>query len=691
MKQSILDNHENKAESNRKMLEMKNQHLEERRKENKAMDDHRRSMQRKAVEEKSRRAKEEADRLAEQKAAASATKIAEKKAERDRYEEDLRKKQNEDRNTGNQEFLDKMQKIKERGDGVVNDKAKKTLRELESKEELSRQEKKKVQDAIDRRRQLKAIKQEAFEINAMRTKKQKKHKMDKLERDIRNKDMRCNAIKKGFQVLGQMRNSMKDIVNVTQSLMKEEMHKLRHTDSFEPDKVIERALKVSEEILFPRLEHTFGTKPMVEQNVFSKSEDLFKFDFKSDDFAQSAEAFLDDGTNDKHANVQKETSKATTKEIDPSITEIQRPNSVLPRSNFATLAVEQINKDALLKSLVASCEKSKLEIDSKGASPGKHSPSNQSPMGKSPAHTKPKKKSPSKSQMDADLELIRKHQPAILDIGEGTGNPHSPDLRQVSTASVNSRASSRIDRANKETDHLGRSIGEPDIPGVDIPIFPFNPNSEEAMAEEAAKAEELRKSDAAAAAKKKQFAPSTKTPMMRTDQNEKAKFLTPPVGKFRREFSTDHPLAAKGTGKYKDEAKKGLVPTGLPDDVVTTYGNVKTAVDTANKVEKLTYAAQNRNIDPTLEVEVLRQQQNETLKQIIAEEQAAEEERQRIKKEIENGEERQRLDLVFTEERRRANQRIINATKEHEATIKEAVLRTMNLAPTKTTINSIGK
>lgn len=39
-------------------------------------------------------------------------------------------------------------------------------------------------------------------------------------------------------------------------------------------------------------------------------------------------------------------------------------------------------------------------------------------------------------------------------------------------------------------------------------------------------------------------------PPIRTDVNEKAKYLEVPPGKFRREFSLDHPLAAEGKGRF---------------------------------------------------------------------------------------------------------------------------------------------
>ena len=41
--------------------------------------------------------------------------------------------------------------------------------------------------------------------------------------------------------------------------------------------------------------------------------------------------------------------------------------------------------------------------------------------------------------------------------------------------------------------------------------------------------------------------------------------------------------------------------------------------------------------------------------------------------------EAQRMELVFAEERRRASERIVNLTKEHEKRIKDAVLSMTNL------------
>lgn len=54
----------------------------------------------------------------------------------------------------------------------------------------------------------------------LRAKKAQDYKLLKLHIDIRNKDERCAAIRKGFFALDQMRNSMKDIMDKTNAELK---------------------------------------------------------------------------------------------------------------------------------------------------------------------------------------------------------------------------------------------------------------------------------------------------------------------------------------------------------------------------------------------------------------------------------------------------------------------------------------
>lgn len=159
-------------------------------------------------------------------------------------------------------------------------------------------------------------------------------------------------------------------------------------------------------------------------------------------------------------------------------------------------------------------------------------------------------------------------------------------------------------------------------------------------------------------------------------------------------------MPSGGTGKYKRELSSGYLPTGLKkappqkapgkgalagaSGASKSRGAMKSAVaqtlDTAAQIERLTYSAQSRVIDPQSRLELLKKQQNATLKRILQEERAAEEERERAAQAAAaDAVEKQRLDAIFAEERRRASERIIAATREHEELMKQAMLGMMDL------------
>jgi hypothetical protein len=106
-----------------------------------------------------------------------------------------------------------------------------------------------------------------------RARKAEEYRLLKIAADLKNKEDRCNAIKKGFFALDQMRNSMKDIMEKTNTELKvqrsrphnirlasnrvvwfsqHELHQLRHKDMFSPDRVVATALQVGNHVLFPK-------------------------------------------------------------------------------------------------------------------------------------------------------------------------------------------------------------------------------------------------------------------------------------------------------------------------------------------------------------------------------------------------------------------------------------------------------
>jgi outer membrane translocation and assembly module TamA len=138
-------------------------------------------------------------------------------------------------------------------------------------------------------------------------------------------------------------------------------------------------------------------------------------------------------------------------------------------------------------------------------------------------------------------------------------------------------------------------------------------------------------------------------------------------------------------GKYKKEKSKSLKLAS------STAKQVPTDED---RIERLTYAAQAIIVDPEKQLERLRKEQNEFLLIVLSQEKRAEEERERALKQLdidmqtslhpdEVARERQKLELLFVDERKRASERIIALTKEHEAKIREAVVQMMDIRNSK--------
>lgn len=183
----------------------------------------------------------------------------------------------------------------------------------------------------------------------------------------------------------------------------------------------------------------------------------------------------------------------------------------------------------------------------------------------------------------------------------------------------------------------------------------------------------------------------SKQEALRTDKNEKAKYMKLPAGKFRREFSLDHPLAPNGKGKYHQELQQGLKPVGIfINPIKRNNEDIEETIKLSEKMEKLTYEAQTSVLNKTItgvndeksindHLENLKKELNQNLENLLNEERIAEEERLQTISKIIDPQEKYNLELIFAEERQRASEKIIQATKENENTLKQAVLKTMNL------------
>ena len=166
-------------------------------------------------------------------------------------------------------------------------------------------------------------------------------------------------------------------------------------------------------------------------------------------------------------------------------------------------------------------------------------------------------------------------------------------------------------------------------------------------------------------------------------QSDKSMFLRTKTGEFRREHSGDHPLAPGGKGNYKKEIANGTRPAGTGGGKLTIPGNSLTPSQASAQIEKLSLAAQVKVVDPQRQLEQLRREQNEALMRVLEEEKAAEDARERMSRSILSEVEAARLELVFSEERRRASERIVRLTREHEARVKQSVLSLTTLSQSK--------
>ena len=189
------------------------------------------SRQRKAEDEEQRKAEEAKRRRESEKRAAKAKNDAEKKAASDRQkmldainaDEMKRNRLKEHREYERQAKLaekhatgsNKAEDIAKTKTNAINAKKEKTLQELRFKEALTKQELEKAEQAREKRRQIKAIRQEAYDLAAARQAKADAYKVKQAKDAIKLKNDKCQAIQDGFKNLSYMRNKYKKIIIIT--------------------------------------------------------------------------------------------------------------------------------------------------------------------------------------------------------------------------------------------------------------------------------------------------------------------------------------------------------------------------------------------------------------------------------------------------------------------------------------------
>jgi hypothetical protein len=278
-----------------------------------------------------------------------------------------------------------------------------------------------------------------------------------------------------------------------------------------------------------------------------------------------------------------------------------------------------------------------------------------------------------------------------------SNNEHNNNRRSPLKASPASSPTNKSNLANKLRADLQKSQ-ENDLrrsqsnDGLNLPVFALQPLDEALLHTSNSFESHERRTPNSTNSRGK-----SRKDTLRTDKNHKAKYMNTPQGKFRREFSLDHPLAPGGTGQYKRERSLGKLPTGLGLEIerldLTNEDNINLKAKThafdsknaeeltrsADKIERLTYTAQNKVVDPQNALQELKAQQNLTLKQVLEEERVHEEKRRVTSDQVHDADERHNLEQVFAIERKKASERIVTLTKQHEEAMKTAILNSMNL------------
>lgn len=596
-------------------------------------------------------------------------------------EEEEKKKREAGKNFAIQ---DKLSKIRAQKDKVEQDKIQGTAAQLKLKEAVFKKEMEKLKAQQDRRKQIKMIRQEAFELSNRRRKKADDYKHARLLAEIKRKDDIYQAQKQGSETLGHMRHLMHEIMQKTKLELKTEIHNLNHKDTLNPDNVVQKVLEVSSSVMFPHLSSKF---------VIDAGPQKFDDGSKSG-FTMSSNGESKSNNNNRASTAPQQGGKAKSSlgltEADISANTKKRPKSrahsrepstplplrLLEPANVATdiaatktrvlegpsqtelierqkeiqrqqIANSNNRKSLQIKSTQRKMETQFLEVEAKQLA---H-------YGKSPvAHLPPA--SPAKGNqieegrldftqsgsLAAEPTEIRLTRP-ISKAGSSKSHMSGSDVLPVFD---DDDAMSGSGRGQIFT----RQDNSPMKPGT-IAIGDMGP-SMTAVFEE------------------------TGLPIPR-DANGKGpdgRRVKEKPGEFRREYSHDHPLAG-GQGKYKKERGLGKRPVG---------GAALNAIRTQQEepIEKLTInisrsdmrmpAPASSGKDLRSALEKLRKDQNEILLRVLEEERKAEEDRARAARSVPDVDEKNRLELVFAEERRRASERIIQLTKEHEANLKAIVL-----------------
>jgi len=559
------------------------------------------------------------------------------------------------------EKLAAIRKAKEDG---AKEKVERTKAQMELKEALFKQEQEKLKTQKDRRKNIKMIRQEAYELAAQRRKKADDHKFEQLKAEIKRKEDRVNAMSEGKETLNHMRHVMAEIMQKTKLELKEGIHDLGHKGILSPDKVVDKVFEVSSNTMFPHLAQKFVVQTVVNEDADLEAEMASTTDSMGRPVtapAKKKSSSLGLTGSDLGASIKKPgTARTASRE---KSTHLQ----------LKTLAPHVVAKDVIVT-------KARVVEGIRDADAG--------------AAITPKERPIDRGTMQANI--MRQQMQSTIE-------ETTREMARLGSASA-SLASGQLDGDERSFGSRGnmsntaRAAAEPGQIRLQRPVGGSMSKYDAATGDVAglfddASAGGLSSKSGGGAIFDR--SPSNTMPMAmgsmgpsldavydeaRGGKSEVKKGpdgrdLRTKAGEFRREYSNDHPLAPGGKGKYTKEKKLGKRAVGAGAALDAVRAQKAAPVERLTlRVENLDMRSPNQAVDMRSRVEQLRKEQNEILLRVLDEERKFEEDRGRAGKMAKDINERNRLELVFAEERRRASERIVSLTKEHERKLKEAVV-----------------
>ena len=552
----------------------------------------------------------------------------------------------------------KLANIRKSKEDAAAEKVERTQAQIALKEALFKKEQDKLKAEQERRKNIKMIRQEAFELAAQRRKKADEYKQQQLLETIRIKQEKMQAQDEGNATLKHMRHIMAEIMEKTKLELKDGIHDLDHKGTLSPDKVVDKVFEVSSGVMFPHLAQKF---------VMQQVED-------AGDAALEAELAMD-GSEERASTApsQKKSSSLGLGNDDIAATK-KKPGTASTarrRERSTHLPLKTLIPKAVAKNVI---ETKTLVVDGIRTSDPSASLKETRPV-RNAAQS-----SIMKQQMDKSISETTQRIDRIKEMSQVTDGDYDDFSR--SSASRGGGAMSHSSALEPGEIRLTRPIagglGKFDAATGDVAAL-FDDASAGGSSRGRGVATFERSPTNTQQMSMPQLGPSLEAVY---DEVRAGGVIKGPDGRdlrtkpneFRREYSKDHPLAG-GSGKYKKERSTGKRPVGAGAalDAVRAHK--------ANPVERLAMSVNvsdmrspNQATDVRTRVEQLRKEQNQVLLRVLDEERKFEEDRARAGKLAKDPSERGRLELVFAEERRRASERIVNLTKEHEERLRQAVV-----------------